>query len=56
MGPLIAQVIDCGPREFGYHSTEWTAPLLLVYLSQIHGIDVSRKGVSLAIDRIEIGY
>jgi transposase len=29
--PLIAEVIDTDPRELGYHSTNWTAALLVQY-------------------------
>jgi transposase len=54
--PLIADVIDTDPRESGYHSTVWTAPLLKVYLEQVHGIAVSRKSVSSAIARLRIRW
>jgi transposase len=50
--PLIAEVIDLDPRDLGYHSTVWTAPLLREYLEQVHGVAVSRKSVSLAIARL----
>src|SRR3954466_4330205 len=54
--PLIAEVIDTDPRKLGYHCTVWTAPLLRVYLEQVHGIAVSRKSVSLAIARLRIRW
>jgi len=54
--PLIAAVIDTDPRESGYHSTVWTAPLLREYLEQVHGIAVSQKSVSLAIARLRIRW
>jgi transposase len=54
--PLIAEVIDADPRKLGYHSTVWTAPLLRVYLKQVHGIAVSRKSVSLAIARLRMRW
>jgi transposase len=54
--PLIAEVIDTDPRKLGYHSTVWTAPLLGVYLEQVHGIAVSRKSVSSAIARLRIRW
>jgi transposase len=54
--PLIAEVIDTDPRKWGYHSTVWTAPLLRVYLEQVHGIAVSRKSVSSAIARLRIRW
>ena len=42
----VAAVIDDDPRNFGYHATVWTAPLLS-YLHDHHGIEVS-KGPSAA--------
>src|SRR5512147_2955414 len=54
--PLIAAVIDRDPRDLGYHSTGWTAPLLRKHLEQVHGIVVSRKSVSLALDRLRIAW
>lgn len=54
--PLIAEIIDTDPRELGYHSTVWTAPLLREYLEQVHGIAVSRKSVSLAIARLRMRW
>lgn len=54
--PLIAEVIDTDPRELGYHSTVWTAPLLREYLEQVHGVVVSRKSVSLAIARLRLRW
>jgi transposase len=53
---LIAEVIDTDPREMGYHSTVWTAPLLREYLEQVHGVVVSRKSVSLAIARLRVRW
>ena len=50
--PLIAEVIGLDPRDLGYHSTVWTAPLLREYLEQVHGVAVSRKSVSLTIARL----
>jgi transposase len=54
--PLIAEVIKGDPRDLGYHSTVWTAPLLREYLEQVHGVPVSRKSVSLAIARLGIRW
>jgi Transposase and inactivated derivatives len=48
--PLIDEVIACDPRDFGYYSTVWTAPLLKLYLSEFHQIQVLRQSVSLAIN------
>jgi transposase len=54
--PLIAEVIDEDPRELGYRSTNWTAGLLVRYLKRSHGIEVSRRSVGLAIDRLGIRW
>ena len=51
---LIAAVIDGDPRALGSHATVWTAPLLSRYLRDHHGIEVSDKTVSRAIDRLGI--
>jgi transposase len=51
---LIAAVIDGDPRPLGYRATVWTAPLLCQYLRDHHGIEVSDKTVSRAIDRLGI--
>jgi transposase len=49
---LIAAAIDGDPWTLGYHATVWTAPLLRQYLRDHHGIEVSDKTVSRAIDRL----
>lgn len=54
--PLIDKVIDEDPQNFGYHYTGWTADLLRQYLKDYHGILVSRKSVSRAIDRLDIHW
>lgn len=54
--PLIADVIDVDPRQLGYRSTVWTAPLLVVYLRKQHHIAVSSDSVSLAIARLGIRW
>ena len=54
--PLIAEIIDNDPRESGFRSTNWTAALLVEYLKRDHGIEVSRKSVSLAIERLRIRW
>jgi transposase len=54
--PLIAEVIDKDPREWGYHATIWTAALLVHYLKRAHGIEASEKSVSLAIDRLRMRW
>jgi transposase len=54
--PLIAQVIDEDPRGFGYHSAVWTAPLLMRHLKRAHGIEVSRRSIGPALDRLRIRW
>jgi transposase len=53
---LIAAVIDGDPRRLGYHATVWTAPLLCRYLWDCHGIEVSDRTVSRAIDRLGLRW
>src|SRR5262249_29615771 len=54
--PLIDQVVEKDPREFGYRSTIWTASLLKQYLEEKHRIEVSASSVRLAIDRLRIAW
>jgi transposase len=54
--PLIEAVIDQDPRTLGYHSTVWTAALLQRHLKRAHGMEVSRKSVSLAIARLGLRW
>lgn len=54
--PRIAQVIDTDPRNLGYRSTVWTAPLRVRSLRDHHAIEVSRKTVSRAIARLGIRW
>jgi transposase len=54
--PLILAVIDRDPRELGYRSTVWTAPLLTQYLAEQHHLQVSRQSVSLAIARMGLRW
>jgi transposase len=54
--PLIAAVIDQDPRGLGYRSTNWTAGLLVRHLQRAHGIEVSRRSVGLAIERLRIRW
>jgi len=54
--PLIDEVIERDPREFGYRSTTWTAPLLVEYLRQEHEIEVCCNSVRLAIRRLRIRW
>jgi transposase len=52
--PLIAEVIEAAPREWGYRSTGWTAPLLRQYLGEYHQVETSRRSVSDALERLGI--
>lgn len=54
--PLIDQVIETDPRELGYRSTVWTAPLLVTYLSEAHDLSVSCQSVRLAIARLRVRW
>jgi|SRR5215210_3439030 len=53
---LIEEVIDDDPRDRGYASTVWTAPLLVAYLRTKHAIEVSSDSVSLALARLKIRW
>jgi transposase len=53
---LIDAVIDLDPRQFGYRSAIWTAPLSQQYLAQKHAIEICDKSVRLAIDRLRIAW
>ena len=53
---LVAAVIDGDPRDFGYHATVWTAPLLSRHLRDHHAIEVSDRTVSRAIDRLGMSW
>ena len=50
--PRIVAVIERDPRDLGYRSTVWTAPLLTQYLWEEHDLTVSRQSVSRAIARL----
>jgi transposase len=54
--PLIDGVIETDPRDLGYSSTVWTAPLLVTYLSGKHQLSVSCQSVRLAIARLRIRW
>jgi transposase len=53
---LLSEVIDGDPRQLGYHSTVWTAPLLSQYLRDVHHIQASRRSVGLAMARLGIAW
>jgi transposase len=52
----VAEVIDTDPRRLGYRPTVWTAPLLVCYLRDHHGIAVSETTVGRAIARLGIRW
>ncbi len=54
--PLVEAVFEADPRDLGYRSTVWTAPLLVQYLAEAHGLDVSRQSVGLAIARLRVRW
>lgn len=54
--PLLEQVLDTDPREWGYRSTIWTALLLQDYLSEKHQVRVSRKSVNRALARLQVSW
>ena len=54
--PLVAAVIEEDPREFGYRSTVWTAPLLVEYLGSEHGVEVSLRSVGYALEREQLRW
>lgn len=54
--PLIDQLIDTDPRQFGYAATVWTAPLLRHHLEQAEQVAVSVQSVRLAIDRLSLRW
>jgi transposase len=49
--PLVDEVVDQEPRELGYRSTVWTAPLRVQYLTDRHQRTGSRQRVRLAMAR-----
>jgi transposase len=53
---LVAEVIDSDPRELGYRSTVWTAPLLSRYLDEHHRITACDRTVSRAIARLGVRW
>ena len=54
--PLIDTVIHGDPRDLGYRSTVWTAPLLVEYLRKTHQVDVSCSSVRNAIAHLRIRW
>ncbi len=54
--PLIDLIIDSDPRDSGYSSSVWTSDLLVRYLSDTHGLGVSTRSVSYALERLGIRW
>lgn len=54
--PLLGEVLDTDPRDYGYRHTVWTAALLQHYLQKAHGIIVCRRSIGLAIARLGIRW
>lgn len=54
--PLLDAVLDHDPRDFGYGSTIWTAPLLVQYLWDVHELSVCTNSVRLAIARLRVRW
>lgn len=52
----INEVIDKDPRGFGYHSTTWTASLLVQYLDEFHHVVVVEETVRRALARLDIHW
>ena len=53
---LIAAVLMRDPRDLGYRSTVWTAPLLTQYLREDQALPVSRPSVSRALARLALRW
>jgi len=53
---LLSAVIDGDPRQWGYHSTVWSVPLLRPYLHDVHHCKASRRSVGLALARLGIAW
>lgn len=54
--PLIDKVIDDDPRDYGYNSTVWTAPLLRCYLRDRHQHEVGIRSIGYALARLRISW
>jgi len=54
--PLIAEVIEQDPREFGYRSTVWTASLLAEHLAAKRHVEVSLRSVGYALEREQLRW
>src|SRR5215813_2747653 len=56
MEPLMAAVLERDPRELGYRSTVWTAPLRRPYVGEGHQLEVAWPRVRLAIARLRLRW
>lgn len=54
--PILDELIDQDPRDYGYAATVWTAPLLRCHLEAEHGIAASEQSVRLALDRLGLRW
>ena len=54
--PLIDAVIDSDPRDYGYNSTVWTAPLLRRYLCEQHQHEASLRSIGYTLIRLRIRW
>jgi transposase len=54
--PLVDEVIDGDPRDWGYGATVWTAPLLRQYLIDRHDLEVSADSIRDAIARLRVRW
>lgn len=54
--PWLDLIIDSDPRDYGYNSTVWTAPLLRRYVQEYHDCQVSLRSISYALDRLDIRW
>lgn len=52
--PIIEQLVDTDPREFGYRQTIWTADLLVLHLGKAHRLNASLPSVKRAIARLGV--
>jgi transposase len=53
LDPLLAQVLEHEPQEFGYRSVTWSAKLLAQHLREVHHITVNRASIGPAQARLE---
>jgi transposase len=52
--PIIENIVNEDPRDYGYQSTIWTVPLIKHYLMRNYQISASERSISYAIERLEI--